>query len=158
MQFPTTTTTAAAADTASTRLHLVYTHVGAILGQRSIRLLADLLSVHLGSAAVVLCIGVVSGAAMLAEEGRLSGRGKHYFIYSRDSISTSEAPTQKILLNGNGWSTVVYRIIFFWLIPTYRVGVASDLHTSELKPVPVRVQLSGSVGQFWHHVRKANDI
>lgn len=66
----------------------MYTHIGAILGQRSVRLLADLLSVHLGRAAVVLGVGVVSGAAMLAEEGRLQGRGRRNVIDSRDSVPT----------------------------------------------------------------------
>lgn len=67
---------------------MVYTHIGAVLGQRSVRLLADLLSVHLGRAAVVLGVGVVSGAAMLAEEGRLQGRGRRNVIDSRDSAPT----------------------------------------------------------------------
>lgn len=54
------------------RIHFpVCTHIGAVLGQGSVRLLPDLLSIHLGSTTVVLGIGVVSGAAMLAEEGRL---------------------------------------------------------------------------------------
>lgn len=48
----------------------------------------------------------------------------------------------------------VYRlnfIIVFFLavmsIQTYSIGIASDLHTSELKPVPVGVQLSGSAAE-----------
>lgn len=77
-----TPTAAADDDSGAGLFHLVYTHIGAVLGQRSVRLLADLLSVHLGRAAVVLGIGVVSGAAMLAEEGRLRGRGRHNIIDS----------------------------------------------------------------------------
>lgn len=88
MQFARTPMTTAAVDSPSGLSHLVYTHIGAVLGQRGVRLLADLLSVHLGSAAVVLGVGVVSGAAMLAEEGRLWGRRRHSVIYSRDGIPT----------------------------------------------------------------------
>lgn len=122
----------------------MYTHIGAVLGQRSVRLLADLLSVHLGRAAVVLGVGVVSGAAMLTEEGRLQGRGRRNVIDSRD--------TDVYRLN---FIIIIIIIVSFWAlrsILTYGIGVASDLHTSELKPVPVGVQLSGSAGRRWHQV------
>lgn len=82
------TPTTAADDSAAGLFHLVYTHLGAVFGQRSVRLLADLLSVHLGRTAVVLGVGVVSGAAMLAEEGRLRGRRRHNIIDLCDSVST----------------------------------------------------------------------
>lgn len=48
-----------------------HTHVRPIFRQRRVGLLSDLLSVHLCRAAVVLGGGVIGGAAMLAEEGRL---------------------------------------------------------------------------------------
>lgn len=54
---------------------MVDTHICAILGQRSVGLLPNLLSVHLGCTAVVLGVGVVCGAAMLAEERRLQTEG-----------------------------------------------------------------------------------
>ena len=46
----------------------INTHICAILGQRSICLLPNLLPVHLGCTTIILGVGVVRGAAMLAEE------------------------------------------------------------------------------------------
>lgn len=47
---------------------LIDTHICAIFGQRSICLLPNLLPVHLSCTTIILGVGVVRGAAMLAEE------------------------------------------------------------------------------------------
>lgn len=94
------------------------THVCAVFGQRGVGQLADLLPVHLGGAAVVLGVGVAGGAAVLAEERRLQ---------TGSESSASHAP---------GRAPAAARL-------AYRVGVPANLHTSELEPVPVGVQLCG---------------
>lgn len=54
------------------------THVRAVLGQRSVGLLPDLLPVQLSGPTVVLGVGVVGGAAVLAEEHRLQTGRRRY--------------------------------------------------------------------------------
>jgi len=49
----------------------LHTNLSAILGERSIGKLSNLLSVHLSRTTVILCIGVIGGAAMLAEKPHL---------------------------------------------------------------------------------------
>lgn len=91
-----------------------------MFGQRGVCELADLLPVHLGGAAVVLGVGVTGGAAVLAEE-------RHLQTGSESSAS-----------HASGRPPAAARL-------AYRVGVPANLHTSELEPVPVGVQLCGPV-------------
>lgn len=71
--------------------HLVDTHICAIFGQCSVCLLPNLLSVHLGCTAVILGVGVVCGAAMLAEERRLQREGERKLFHHITAIGTNNA-------------------------------------------------------------------
>lgn len=51
-----------------------YTHISAILGERSVGKLSNLLSVHLSRTTVILRIGVIGGTAMLAEKPHLCSK------------------------------------------------------------------------------------
>lgn len=55
----------------------LYTHIGAVLGERSIGKLSNLLSVHLSRTTVILRIGVIGGTAMLAEKTHLCTKTSH---------------------------------------------------------------------------------
>lgn len=73
------------------------THICAILGQRSIGLLPDLLSVHLGGTAVILGVGVICGAAMLAEERRLQAEGESELLNHITEICANNTSLLNIL-------------------------------------------------------------
>jgi len=104
------------------------THVRPVLGQRGVGLLPDLLPVQLRRAAVVLGGGVAGGAAVLPEEHRLPNRRSSRRLADR-GMSRPQRAAQP-------WKRARAK-------NTYRVGVASNLHAAQLKPVPVGVQLSG---------------
>lgn len=118
----------------------VCTHISAVLGQSSVRLLADLVSVHLGSTTVVLSVGVVGGAAMLAEEGRLWGRGRQHVIHTFHNIPPLELRHKNIparerasLLEFTGWTL------------SSLFGVNSDLqHWRCLRPAYIWAETSSS--------------
>lgn len=71
------------------RFPLAHTHICATLWQGSVRLLSDLLSVHLGRAAVILGVGVICGAAMLAEECHLQKEGERKVMHHITVICTN---------------------------------------------------------------------
>lgn len=65
------------------------THICSILGQCSVGLLSNLLPVHLRRTAVILGIGVVCGAAMLAEKGSLQTERERNWGYFKH-VSTGQ--------------------------------------------------------------------
>lgn len=111
-----------------------YTHLSAILGERSVGKLSNLLSVHLSRTTVILRIGVISGTAMLAEKTHLCTKKTTVLAHANSWI-------KRLSFNGRTDAMHIYRV-GKWR--TNRIGISSNLHTSQLKPAPVVIQLCGS--------------
>ena len=65
-------------------------------------------------------------------------------VWTRRGFPENEEKTSQRFINTMKMTAMLQVPSWGFSGRTYRIGVPSDLHTSQLKPVPVRVQLCGS--------------